>query len=121
MPKFTNENWGQAFRMYCNTTAWGYNPTYKKSGDRHTVTWEKNNEQNKTKHTQRIKAVVQLSFFTAQHKQDRVCGKREANQYEQESVKDDECYISNRKLFYSTNPTTVGRKLSRKICGSFRS
>ena len=44
MPKFTNENWGQAFRMYCNTTAWGYNPTYKQSGNKHTVTWENTDE-----------------------------------------------------------------------------
>ncbi len=85
MPKFTNENWGQAFRMYCNTSAWGYNPTYKQSGKKHTVTWEKDNEQNKTKHSQRIKAVIQLSFFTAKHKQDCVCGTREARKHEQES------------------------------------
>ena len=44
MPKFSNENWGQAFRMYCNTTAWGYNPTYKHTGNKHTVTWESDYE-----------------------------------------------------------------------------
>jgi len=44
MPKFTNEHWGQAFRMYCNTTAWGYNPTYRHTGNKHTVTWEQDNE-----------------------------------------------------------------------------
>lgn len=58
MPKFTNEHWGQAFRMYCNTTAWGYNPTYKQSGNKHTVTWERKNEQNNTQHIQRHKAVI---------------------------------------------------------------
>ena len=44
MPKFTNEHWGQAFRMYCNTTAWGYHPTYKNTGNKHTVIWETHNE-----------------------------------------------------------------------------
>lgn len=44
MPKFTNEHWGQAFRMYCNTTAWGYSPTYKQSGKTHTVIWENTDE-----------------------------------------------------------------------------
>ena len=44
MPTFSNTNWSQAFRMYCNTTAWGYNPTYKQSGNKHTVTWENTDE-----------------------------------------------------------------------------
>ena len=37
---FSSPNWGQAFRMYNNTTAWGYDPEYKQKDDIHIVSWK---------------------------------------------------------------------------------
>ena len=37
---FSSPNWGQAFRMYNNTRAWGYDPEYKQKDDIHIVNSE---------------------------------------------------------------------------------
>lgn len=46
---FSSPNWGQAFRMYNNTTAWGFQPKYEQKDDIHIVSWKIKDKKTETK------------------------------------------------------------------------